>query len=176
MSLSIEDRSRVIERARNATCRRLGITEDKLSDGGLCFYLSHFVCLELHKLGVRAIPQAGSASWQFRHNDSTTGPTVVEYVWSPEGPIFGKLPEVHVWAAIPDTVEIIDASLPSFRAVANVLREDFIHPGYELPDYLWCPAAETPDHCSYRVDAHACIFVAKLFQKEFKPAYLPKLS
>src|SRR5665213_2409584 len=81
-----------------------------------CLFYGAFTALAIAKRGTRALLQAGSASWLFKapEKDDGVGPTHYSYVFE-TGSVqtafqlaCGGLPEVHCWAAIPETQEIID--------------------------------------------------------------------
>ena len=83
-----------------------------------CLYLSLATCVLLDGHGVRAVPQAGSASWPMAPADAPddgVSATHYSYVYTPGSQPYGNdtpdlmnLPEVHCWAAVPETQEIID--------------------------------------------------------------------
>lgn len=67
----------------------------------------------------------------------------------------GLLPEMHVWAAIPFTKEIVDMSTKFWPEQAQRLG-GFDWPGTVPPDFFWGTAAELQStKAFYRADADA---------------------
>jgi len=90
-----------------------------------CLFYAAYTAVAVSRRGVRAVLQAGSASWLFKaaERDDGVGPTHYSYVFEANSRMTalrlgqGMLPELHCWAAIPQTGEIIDLTtrhLPGF--------------------------------------------------------------
>lgn len=121
-----------------------------------CLYWAAAVVTRLKKEGVRAVLQAGSFSWPRikPENDDGVCSTHFSYVFNRSDPFTkvrvaqGLLPEIHCWAAIPDTGEIIDLTtrfLP-FLCESTGLEWTNERP----PDYFWGTADELPDRVLYQ--------------------------
>lgn len=128
-----------------------------------CLYYGAFTALAIARRGVRAILQAGSASWRFkaRGHDDGVGPTHYSYEFDPwhflsaERLARGAFPEMHCWAAIPSTGEIIDLTT---RHLPALLRQGL--PGETWtaalpPEYFWGRADALPEGWLYRADRAA---------------------
>lgn len=125
-----------------------------------CVYLALATVAILRQYGIRASFQAGSSSWPRIRPEEDDGVinTHFSYVWEPRSKrtlaqlAAGVLPEMHAWAAIPATVEIIDLStcyLPEqCRKTAGMA---WTAPA--PPDYLWTD--KLPEGVLYRPELSA---------------------
>ena len=74
----------------------------------------------LMRHGIRAVLQAGSMQWRFRDRPAPEA-THFSFMWQPDHIAsrlrreMGDLMEVHIWAAIPDRLEILDATTRYFK-------------------------------------------------------------
>jgi hypothetical protein len=101
--------------------------------------------------GQRTIIQAGQCSWPIvtPEQDDGVSPTHLSFMWDPEhiasrfANAAGRLPECHIWAAIPASGEIIDMTTRFFPEIARGFRLDWLGP--LPPDYFWGTADELPD-------------------------------
>ena len=81
-----------------------------------CFYHAVYTVEAIRRRGVRAILQAGSATWRYRARELDDGvaSTHFGYEWIPGDPGHrerieaGLMPEMHVWAATVDPPAIVD--------------------------------------------------------------------
>ena len=97
-------------------------------DQGACLYLSQVAMRVLIEDGRRPVLQAGTLLWRMvdESDDDGISPTHFGYQWSPEDPFSkaalhaGKLPELHVWVALPDEgLVIVDFSTGRIPTVAK---------------------------------------------------------
>ncbi|MCI0640721.1 MAG: hypothetical protein L0Y72_24350 [Gemmataceae bacterium] len=135
-------------------------------DGGrpaqACLYWAHYTVEVLTALGVSAIIQAGSASWpRLRPDqDDGTSPTHHSYVWEPDSEVTkarlaaGDLPEIHVWAAIPERGELIDMTTRYWPEQCRLIQ-GLDWPGEKPPTYFWGTADEVPERVLYKPDMKA---------------------
>jgi hypothetical protein len=145
-----------------------------------CFYFAVFAIENLREKGVRAILQAGTAGWPRIRPEQDDGvcPTHFSYVWSPLDPasrialMQGLMPEVHVWAAIPETGEIVDFTSGKFPEQARKLV-GFDWPGDLPPKYLW--ARKLPKGAYYTATMDATKFVLMQAVRAFGPARAKQL-
>ena len=138
-----------------------------------CLYHAAFASLAIAKRGVRAILQAGGASWRFkaRETDDGTGSTHFSYVFNLTEPSSaarmksGGLPECHVWCAIPASGEIIDLTtgfLPELLA-ESLPNETWTE---QLPPpYFWGPPEEFRDGWSYAANMEATLLAYRFLKK-----------
>ena len=116
-----------------------------------CLYWAGMVCKEINKdiEGPRAIIQGGSMSWPCMGDvDDGVSPTHFSYIFEAGDPQthkqlkLGRLPEMHVWVAIPETQEIIDLTTKylTYQAMdlANIKWTAAIP-----PDYLWVQGVQS---------------------------------
>ena len=130
--------------------------------GQACLYWAHYTVEVLTALGIRAIIQAGSASWPRVRPDQDDGvsPTHHSYVWEPDSAVTkariatGDMPEMHVWAAIPALRQIIDMTT-RYWPEQCLLIQGRNWPGNEPPTYFWGTARELPDGVIYAPDLQA---------------------
>lgn len=122
-----------------------------------CLYLAATAVVVLERHGVRAVLQAGTSQWPRIRPEEDDGvcSTHFSYMWEPFSETTlrkireGLLPEMHCWAAIPETGELVDPStryLPSQCLITAGLEWTAPLP----PDYLW--ADELPPAVVYRPD------------------------
>lgn len=112
-----------------------------------CAYWTTLVLIYAHNQKIPACIQAGSLSWPriTPEEDMATKQTQMthfSYIWEPEHPtsihavLTGKLPEIHIWAGLPETQEIIDLTtcyLPKQCQERGKLQWRAPNP----PDFLW---------------------------------------
>jgi len=136
-----------------------------------CLYWAHYTVEVLMALGIRAIIQAGSASWPRLRPDQDDGvsPTHHSYVWEPDSAATkfrlaaGDLPEMHVWAAIPERGEIIDMTT-RYWPDQCLLIQGFDWPGDKPPTFFWGTADEVPDGVIYAADMKAIALALHLLK------------
>jgi hypothetical protein len=106
-------KKRIVKEARRLARRTFPEMRGKT---GACLVLSWAVVEAARRHGVRLVLQAGSAYWP-RVTDKTDDgdePNVFEYRFEEHAPatvarvLAGELPEMHVWAADPETGELVD--------------------------------------------------------------------
>jgi hypothetical protein len=111
---------------------------------GACIYWSQVTMKVLKEAGLRPLLQAGTLQWCMVAPGQDDGrmATHFSFVWSPELPGSraaiqgGKLPEMHVWVALPDTQEIVDFSTGALKKLAEG-RFGLRWPGPPPPKFLW---------------------------------------
>ena len=141
--------------------------------GQACLYWACYTVQVLKALGVRAIIQAGSASWPRLRPDQDDGvsPTHHSYVWEPDSAVTkarlaaGAMPELHVWAAIPDRGEIIDMTT-RYWPHQCWLSQQRDWPGDKPPTYFWGTANELPEGVLYAPDITAIALAQHLLKGE----------
>jgi len=150
---------------------------------GRCLYYAVATIQAIKAAGLRAILQAGTAMWPMIRPEQDDGVrmTHFSYVWSPDEPksreavANGKMPEMHVWAAIPALHEIVDFSTGFWPGQALVLG-GFDWPGDRPPEYLWCKAKELPSGVIYQPNTTATmlalLYVTRLWGGKVAPNHL----
>jgi hypothetical protein len=137
-----------------------------------CLYWAYYTVEVIETFGIRAIIQAGSASWPRVRPDQDDGvsSTHHSYVWEPDSPITKarvaahELPELHCWAALPNRGEIIDMTTGYWpEQCQRILGLDW--PGDKPPAYFWGTAAELPQSVMYAPDMQAIRLVLGLIKK-----------
>lgn len=132
-------REMLVRRIERATKKRVN---SKQRINRSCLWYAHETIRELDRQGVRAVLQAGSASWLIvpEEHDDGISPTHYSYECEitprslMEMITIGVLPEMHVWAAIPNTNEVIDLTtryLPELSASAGLKCQ------IDYPPYVW---------------------------------------
>ncbi len=110
-----------------------------------CVFAALHTIQILRAEGIAAIPQAGDMSWLFTdpQYDDGVSPTHFSFQWSPHelksiiAVSQGNLPEIHVWAAIVETQEIVDINT---CYIPQLLKEDLPQCQWtakQPPDFLW---------------------------------------
>jgi hypothetical protein len=144
---------------------------DQVKHGGRCFYWSLTLMGVLLQHGYRALIQAGSMSWPIvpPGQDDGHSPTHFSYEWSPwreesqAALSLGLLPEIHVWAGLPDQNELLDFATKSLPEQAA--KEGLIWRTPPPPDFLWCGPAELPEGVIYKPDLDAIGFILDRVRK-----------
>lgn len=123
--------------------------------------------------GRRAVIQAGTAFWPICPLDKDDGsrPLNYGYQWEPPESVptammqtilTGYLPEIHCWAAIPDTLEIIDFTT-SFQP--QICKEQIGADWVDQPPlFLWQPANKLPERYYYEPVPEAINFCLALLR------------
>lgn len=122
-----------------------------------CVYHATATVFTLQKHGVRAVFQAGTAMWPRikPEEDDGVSSTHFSYVWEPDSATTALrlqnnlLPEMHAWAAIPDTQEIVDVTTKYLPRQCEE-RACLAWTAPQPPDFLWASADEWPDNVVYR--------------------------
>ena len=141
-----------------------------------CLYYAAFAVVAISKRGVRAVLQVGTASWRFKvaARDDDSGPTHYSYEFEPYHPLtvlclaHGKLPELHCWAAIPETGEFIDLTT---RHLPELLRTELPGEEWSAPSpsaYFWGQVENLPEGWRYAADG-AAIRIAFKFLRKGRP-------
>jgi hypothetical protein len=124
-------------------------------------------------VGIDALLQAGSASFQFQHDDGVS-PTHFTYEFEAAPAMLrfqnGELPEMHVWSAIKDTNEIVDLSTKFQAQQAKETQGFDWEPRFQMGPWLWV-GVEWLRQCNsryiYRADALATM-MSLAFLDNFK--------
>lgn len=138
----------------------------------LCFYYSAFGIEALREAGLRAVLQAGTASWPRIRPDQDDGVVMTHfsYLWSPNeiqsrlAVAQGAMPEMHVWIALPDTGELVDFTTAFWPTQAKLLT-GMDWPGDQPPTYFW--GKELPKGVQYKPVRDAVTFALWAAAKTF---------
>lgn len=141
-----------------------------------CLYSAAFVAIAVTNRGERAILQAGSASWPFKaaERDDGIGPTHYGYEFDLRDPMSaaclmnGILPEIHCWAAIPASGELIDLTTGHQPALMRVVLPEEEWSAAPLPGHFWGKADALPERWRYAPSAGA-IQIALDFLRHGRP-------
>ncbi len=146
-------------------------------DGGreaqACLYWAHYTVELLAALGIRAVIQSGSASWPRLRPDQDDGvaPTHHSYVWEPHSAVTrariaaNTMPEIHVWAAIPERGELIDMTTRYWPEQCRLIQ-GLDWPNNQPPNYFWGTADELPVGVVYVPDMKAIALALHLLKGE----------
>ena len=145
---------------------------------GLCLYLANHTVETLLRHGYQAVIQAGSLQWPRIRPEGDDGKinTHFAYMWTPQEPAsdlsvaMGNLPEMHVWAGIVDSQEIVDFSTKHLKEAASACGMTWT--AKDPPRYLWCSTKSLPHWVVYRPDRDATIYACRLIKRLFNPPYL----
>lgn len=138
-----------------------------------CLYWAACVTFAAKKFGVNLVVQAGTASFlRLPHHlddGEPTTPTHFSYVCDKSLSMstvaahldFGRLPEMHVWAADPGRQEIVDLTTKFLPEQCKRLSGlDWLTPA--PPDYLWCKVSRLPEEWVYAPNADATFLAMML--------------
>ncbi len=130
------------------------VAEAKRTHRGLCLFWSLTALAVFHRLGIHAVPQAGTMVWTVLPDakDDGTKDTAFGYEWSPDEPFSqealaqGLLPEMHVWVGLPESQEIVDFSTGELKDVCEN-RHGIQWRTADPPAYVW---GKPPECALYR--------------------------
>ena len=145
---------------------------------GLCLYYTHHVASILHEHGLSPLIQAGSLQWPriMPDEDDGVSATHFAYMWSPRSisslaaMCTGALPEMHVWAALANTQELIDFSTRHIKAHAATFGFSWSAPN--PPSYLWATFDHIPDRVVYTPNRDATLLACRILDELYLPKYL----
>jgi len=152
-----------------AACKRFADWYgEPMQRNGACLYWAQIAAGVLNGLGLRAIIQAGDMHWPIVPDGQDDGMSATHfaYVWDPKSPASiascnaGHLPEMHCWAGIPATGELIDFSTKYLPERAAVHGMKWCTP--LPPDFLWATSAKMPPGVIYRPNKQATRFAVGL--------------
>jgi hypothetical protein len=152
-----------------AAMERLESSFPGVSNYRACLYCTWAALIELSNRGIIAIPQGGSMSWPMKNEDQDDGVSATHwsYVWSPDSPnsiasvAMGHLPEMHIWAGIPETQEVVDFSTYGF--VKSAEAHGFEWTGDQPPDFFW--GHRLPDRVVYEPNQAATCLASGLIKR-----------
>jgi len=136
--------------------------------GGDCFFTAMYAVQVLRQHGHRAIIQAGSCQWPRVKPAQDDGKMTTHfgYQWSPNEVLSqiavasDLMPEIHIWAALPVSGQIVDFSTGLFPEQARqFLGVDW--PGEQPPQFFWGTKEELPEDVVYKPDVQAITYVLK---------------
>ncbi len=118
-----------------------------------CLYWAQAAVEELAARGVRAIIQAGSASWRMVDpvDDDGVSPTHFSYIWTGRRVAGVPMPEMHVWCAVPPST-IIDLTTWAQPLVAAEFGMAW--PAKKPPLFVW---GDPPEGSVYKPELRACL-------------------
>ena len=137
-----------------------------------CLYWAQCTVNILTSIGFRAIIQAGSASWPrvTKEQDDGKIATHMTFSWNSKtianelNIAMNYLPEMHVWAAIPNHKEIIDMTTGFWPDnCKSLLSIDW--PGTKPPNYFWGTEEELPEDVLYEPDIQAIKLAMTLLKR-----------
>lgn len=116
---------------------------------GRCLFWAMYAIEAIRARGVRAILQAGSATWRIvrEEDDDGVASTHFGYVWSPNEEASRKaiaegfMPEMHVWAGIPEDQVLVDLTTGFWPEQAKLLGGFDWRAGLP-PKYYWGPGED----------------------------------
>ena len=141
---------------------------------GACLYWTQAAMTALSKRGRRACLQAGSLHWRIvpESEDDGVSPTHFAYEWSPRSQISSsaiarcQLPEVHIWAGLPDTNEIVDFSTGYLKKIA----EDSLGLKWRTADPPQFVFGKPPDDAIYHPNRESTLFVFNFIMEKMTAA------
>lgn len=139
---------------------------------GSCLVWTFATLAVLTSKRIRAVLQAGTCMWPRVRKEQDDGicSTHFGYEWNPAtkeslmAVQMGKMPEIHIWAAIPKTQTIIDFSTREFPTQCKkLIKADW--PGDLPPQYLWCSAKNIPKGVQYKPEIDAIVYASLAMEK-----------
>lgn len=140
--------------------------------GAYCMYWAIYTCQVLREDGIKAQIQAGSAYWRRVRDEQDDGvsPNRFGYEFGDDkralinAIMSGRLPEMHVWAAVAgEEPQIIDLTTCFWPEQARMLN-GFDWPGDLPPDYLWVTPDQWPANAHYRPNPQAISYVYQMMR------------
>lgn len=146
--------------------------------GGTCLYQTACLIAAAHELapGLRVIPQAGSAMFLRLPTEKDDGKdetmTHFSFMWQNE-PIelirkkylaCNILPEIHIWAAIAETQELIDFAVGDIDIqCVKIGRMDWLTP--TPPTFIWAQRNGIPPGWHYEPTQEATMFAVQMLKE-----------
>lgn len=136
-----------------------------------CVFWAGFTVAVLQKHKIHACIQAGSMQWRHIRHDQDDGVSSnawgYRFEWNNDAlraVIAGELPEMHVWAGIPNEQggEIIDLTTGFIKDLSAKAGYPWTAE-YNPPPYLWVRAKELPEPAYYYLDRKATEIATKYF-------------
>jgi len=127
---------------------------------GACLYWNQVAMRTLMIHGFKPLLQAGTMLWKINDDLDPEACNAFGYQWSPEEPLSqaqlsaGLLPELHIWAGLKETNELIDFSTAYFRQIAEE-EHRFKWTSPDPPKFIW---GKPPEHALYCPTASATMF------------------
>lgn len=142
---------------------------------GSCFYWAHAGWRVLTEYGFDVLFQAGSMSWPMVPKDRWFSEAITHfsYLWSPESErsqqamAIGKMPEIHIWLALPQRLEIVDFSTGTLPLAAET-QQQFKWTGPRPPDFLWTTFDRLPEGVFYKADKEATLYLLRKIEADCK--------
>lgn len=129
-----------------------------------CLYWASITVEILCKHDFSAVLQAGTMMWPKIRPEQDDGKCSTHFSYIFENirpPIPNVLPEMHVWAGILDTQEIVDLTtryLP--EQCERIINEDWS--GDLPPEFLWCSIRDLPKGVIYEANPIATLMAGHL--------------
>jgi hypothetical protein len=127
-----------------------------------CLYWAKHTVDVLNEQKHRAVIQAGSMSWRMVSESIDDGvmATHFTYEFNTDEALrhiqAGRFPEIHCWAALPDSTTIIDVT--TRYLIRNAAESGYPWRHTIPPDYLWCQPETIPAEAVYRPDVKAIAY------------------
>lgn len=136
------------------------LADEDMPVSAMCLYHAVLAVEAIRARGVRAILQAGTATWKMLSPDLDDGTVenAFGYLWDPAEAVplarRGLMPEMHVWAATVAPMAVVDLASCYFPAQAQRLK-GIAWRAAPPPDYVW---GTPPAGCRYEPhrEAVAC--------------------
>lgn len=131
--------------------------QERVHIGAYCLWWSFFTVYVLKRHNIPAQIQAGSAHWPLlSQEESLANPDSISsfgYEFELNNDVLnhlakGQLPEMHVWAAVAPTREIIDVTTQYWPEQAKKTA-NLDWPGPKPPPYLWATVDNWPARVYY---------------------------
>jgi len=154
-------KAKIIPRIRQAF-RRL-YPDLSIDDPMQCVRWANATCSVLRTFNIEALPVGGSMNWLAvpPHLDDGVSPTHFSYEFEPHSMqsqfamFSGNLPEMHAWAYLPATDEIIDMTTRHLQVQCARIAPSMVWQADDPPDYLWARASRLPEGVYYTPDINA---------------------
>jgi hypothetical protein len=160
------NRSEIVAAARRIYAARYAAVIPEVC--GCLFWAAAFIAAARRR-GVQAQMRAGSANFQFRHDDGVSA-THFSYEFEP-GPAMqrfldGLFPEMHVWAVVESPEEIVDLTTRFLPQQAKSLCNFEWESQFAPPEYFWSRPEGLAPRFIYRAEPRA-VWMAAAFLRAF---------
>lgn len=143
--------------------------DERGNTGMSCLYWMQCGMIELQLFGIRSLPMAGSASFEFQPDDGKM--SHFSFIWNGDPnaemrrsvvPTAGAipLPEMHCWIYLPDSGEVVDFSTGYIPTLAKAM-------GFEWkatlpPPYIWARPESISPRTIYTPEVDAIKLAVKM--------------
>ncbi len=144
-----------------------------------CVLYAAMGVIMLEKQGIRALLQAGNASYLYKAKECDDGgDSHFAYVFDPEQPRSaerirqGMIPEIHCWIGLPETQEVVDVTTRFLPASLVDMNPTAVWTAPRPPDFFWGTADDMPPGWNFECKVEAMRYAFSHIQMSWPLIYI----